>query len=410
MVGRFPPGPEAFGRVVLGPIFSEFALRLHIYLLSLHEPQNTTLLFCARGGMRLRLVYEAFLRAANLQCPVSYSDFMVSRLVAARTALACNAPEAYEELAREFRGDRLNSVVRALADVALPLGEAGEAIFQWEALSDLLTEKSPRGCSFREHLERQNQLFEMHVRSRCGSRDRAVLCDTGLYGSTLRLLQAGCKNYDWSCVLFARSNYKGFSEAHFSATTGLCVEVNGYTPIEPRTSVLRYWHLIESVLEPELPSVVRFLPDGDKIRANLETAGWEERLEPQPGELFSGAMAYIEALPHERAAEQIYDDAPLAWKRLHRAIVWPSPNDHETLLVQERSRDFGRSEAVPVIRQEDGRAGLRHIKSSLWREGAIVERFPVSRWIWLGAVQAAYLYRAALAPAKPHPSTQFTRR
>lgn len=393
---------EAFGRAVLGPVFGEFAVRLHLLLLGLEQPADTKLLFCARGGLRLRLIYDAYLQAAGLEAPVGYGDLMISRLIAARTALEQGADEAYEELDREFRGDRLGRVVRALTQREdIPIDDP-DAAFTPLALGELFLGTSDAARAVREEVAEQNRLFDQHLGACAGSAQRILLCDSGLYGSTVRLLRLGRPDYDWTCALFARSNYKGFSESHFGVTVGLCVESNGFDPTERRTAVLRYWQLIESCLEPDLPSVVRFVRGADgEARANLVTPGWERKLEGQPGELFAGVMAYLRSLPHDRAGEQIYADAPAAWRRLYDAIVWPGPREREVLSIGRRSRDFGRTETVAAVTAPKGmRAGLDDIKRSLWREGAVAEHFPVSRPLWLGGLHAAHLGRGALAYAR----------
>jgi hypothetical protein len=392
---------EAFGRAVLGPVFGEFAVRLHLFLLGLEAPDETRLLFCARGGLRLRLIYEAFLEAADLACPLAFGDLMVSRLVAARTALARGSAEAYEELGREFQGDSLGRTVRALAQQDLLNGADAEAPFTPQALARLLAANNAAGRAFRAELAEQNRLFDAHLAAVAGPARRVLICDTGLYGSTVRLLRAGRPERDWTCALFARSNYKGFSESHFAQTAGLCVESNGYRATEPRTGVLRYWHLIESSLEPRLPSVVKFTDAGGEARANLVTPGWQAALPGRPGELFAGVMAYLAALPRGRAVERIYADAAPAWRRLHDAIVWPRARERAILAAGERSRDFGREERVAVIAGSDLRASLRDIRGSLWREGAVVGHFPTSRRLWLGALQAAHLGRGVVAAARP---------
>jgi hypothetical protein len=395
---------EAFGRTVLGPVFAEFALRLHLLLLALERPDDTCLLFCARGGLRLRLVYQTFLRASGLECPVGFADLMVSRLVAARTALARGSADAYAELGREFRDDTLGGVLRALTQREQLSGEGLDAPFTPKVLAGFLDEGGPLARSVLADLAVQNRLFADHLAACAGPARRVVLADTGLYGSTLRLLQAGRPDYDWSCALFARSNYKGFSESHFPLTFGLCVESNGYAPGEPRTGVLRYWQLIESLLEPELPSVVRFAAVDGEARANLVTPGWEEKLPGRPGELFGGVIAYLADLPRGRAAEQIYADAPAAWRRLHDAIVWPTPEHRRILAIGRRSRDFGRLEAMETPAVGRGRGGVRELRASAWREGAVVERFPASRWLWLAALQSAHIGRRALAGVRRRPS------
>lgn len=390
---------QAFGRSVLGPIFAEFALRLHMYLLAVDEPSSARLLFCARGGLRLRRIYEAFLEASGLSSPVAFGDLMVSRLIAARSAVASGASgasDAYQELAREFQGESLGAVVEAFAQMRLAIGDRGSAPFQPDALAALLAEKTPESEALRDRLAAQNRLFAAHLNGLRGDAGRLILCDTGLYGSTLRLLRAGSPDLAWSCVLFARSNYKGFDESHFAVTTGLSVEANAYSALYPRTAVLRYWHLIESALEPDLPSVTSFdLVDGSP-RANLETPGWQDKVNGAAGDLFAGIIAYIEALPGAAAAETIYRDAPGAWVRLHRSIVWPTAGDVETMLVGGRSRDYGRRSEVEVIVRPGLRGGWKDVRQSLWREGYLTRAFPRTRLGWLGAIQGAHLGRTAM--------------
>lgn len=395
---------EAFGHDVLGPVFGELALRLHLFLLADEGPEDACLLFCARGGLRLRLVYEAFLQAAKLSRPIEYADLMVSRLVAARTALLTGSPAAYEELDREFAGDSLGDVVRALTQRDLARDGRPDEPFTPQALARLLAEGGSCGRRLRAEIATQNRLFQQHLAVVSGGARRLILCDTGLYGSTVRLLRAGLPDRDWRCLLFARCNYKGFSESHFPVTVGLSVEAPGYQPFAPQTAVLRHWHLIESCLEPALPSVVEFSEAGGIARANLERPGWQVEVEGQAGELFAGVMSYVRALPGRGAAEQIYADAPAAWRRLHDAIVWPSPRDRRILGLGDRSRDFGRNDTVKDVVRPGLRARVRGIKDSLWREGAVVDGFPTSRGLWLAALQAAHLARGALAMTRPRPT------
>ena len=61
-----PVTSESFGRAVLGPIFAEFCLRLWSIGALLTEPGRAALLFCARGGLRMHLAYEAFLSSSCL--------------------------------------------------------------------------------------------------------------------------------------------------------------------------------------------------------------------------------------------------------------------------------------------------------------------------------------------------------
>src|ERR1700722_9364808 len=112
--GRSRADAAAFGKAAFGPIFAEFALRLWLFLQSLEEPDDTCILFCARGGLRLQFVFDRFLRRTGLVCPVTANPLMVSRLIAARPALLRGGAAALDELEREFHG-------RSMADAAAAL-------------------------------------------------------------------------------------------------------------------------------------------------------------------------------------------------------------------------------------------------------------------------------------------------
>ncbi|PMZ82166.1 hypothetical protein, partial [Pseudomonas sp. FW215-T2] len=78
-------------------------------------PDRTVLLFCARGGLRLQLVYARFLRQTGLPQNLPHASLMVSRLVAARTAFDPPSPGVLSELGREFSGRSMSEIAAALA-------------------------------------------------------------------------------------------------------------------------------------------------------------------------------------------------------------------------------------------------------------------------------------------------------
>jgi hypothetical protein len=255
-----------------------------------------------------------------------------------------------------------------------------------QGFKDLLA--SDDALQARQQIEAQVALFRRHCAERSQGRTRIVLCDTGLFGSTLQLLMDGMPGFSWSAVMIARTNYKGLPTPHFPRTIGLSVEADRYCPWRARTSVLRYWHLVESVLEPNLPSVTRFVEQDGSPRSNLEIDGWERRIEPEVDSLFGGALDYIDKLS-PGCAPQIIQDAAHAWRRLHRAIVWPRPEDGRILDVGRRSEDFGREKASFTARQWQGPiAALR--ERSMWREGEIALSARLLRTPLLAAIETAY--------------------
>ncbi|MBX9932023.1 MAG: glycosyltransferase [Methylobacterium sp.] len=398
----------AFGYVALGAILAEFASRLWQFQRFLPDPGQATLLFCARGGLRLQLVYERFLVRTALASSVQSDNLMISRLVAARLCALAPTPGLLDELGREFRDRPMSDVAAALTqrdDLELPA--VWYDLFEPQRFTRLMAETE----IVRAAVAAQNALFRSHLESRTQGRPTVILCDTGLYGSTVRLMREAMPERRWLCVQFARSNYKGYAAPHFDCTVGLSVERDVYAPWDRRTAALRFWHLIESVLEPELPSVKSFtaLPAGSPPRANLEIAGWRQHIEPSERGLFSGALAYVDGL--DRAAlPRIAADAEEAWSHLKRAVTWPNQGDVALLALQDRSRDFGRADHVAQFAGQAGRGRLPRIRDSLWREGAIVQAFPRVGRLGLALVEAAHTVRAIRAEISPARSPQSSTR
>jgi hypothetical protein len=390
------------GNEIFGPILAEFALRLWTYLGNVPQPEKARLLFCARGGLRLRLVYERFLARTALASPVSFNDLMVSRIVAARGALLKHSSAAVEEITREFQGESLMSLADALAGGAISPTIADlpdktlNALDGTNRLAALLFGSDGRLTRLGEEVQSQHARFADHLSAQSGHCSRIILCDTGLYGSTIRMLAHGVPNVSWTCALFARSNYKGFDTAHFARTCGLSVERDGYSPFDTRSAALRYWQLFEDLLEPPLPSVRRFDNVSGAMRSNLEINGWREKVSYDSHGLFTAALAYLDALPEKDFAEVIYRDADRAWRRLHDSVVWPTHDEARQLMVSERSRDFGRSETAAGLSSERGGSlgnRVASIRGSLWREGAVAINFPAMRPLILMALQSFHLLR-----------------
>jgi len=220
----------------------------------------------------------------------------------------------------------------------------------------------------------------------------AAIGAAGLFGSTLQLLKEALPDKRWSCVQFARANYKRMASPHFGEVIGIASQDDRYSPFNPRSSILRYWHLIEATLEPPLPSVRSFTRVDGVARSSLEIDGWSELIAPEPDEIFAGVLDYIGALRPADTTVRVMADVEIAFRRLHRAIVWPTRNDAGWLDFPPRSMDFGKDGHVPVIVRDGGL--LQAMRRSEWREGAIAEiASPLLRPLLLAAVEAAFAAR-----------------
>lgn len=388
--------PGTFGHRVLGPIVAEFCLRLWSLGSLMEQQDDVGFLFCARGGLRMQLVYERFLTATALSSPVRIAPLMVSRLVAMRAALMRTVEESSDDLlpaaattlSYEFPGASISEVARAITGVE-PDGTAGswDVPLTSRGLAALLGDSE--GEVIVESLTRQAGLFERHLRGALGERYHAVLVDTGLYGTTRHLLAEGFPSIDFSSALIARSYRPGYGPGP-AKTFGLSVEADGYSALRRRTAILRYWHFIEWLFEPELPSVRTFDEQAGAVRSNLEIDNWRDRIPPTPGSAFEGLMRYVDDLG-EAPGQQIVIDSDRAWDEFRRAVVWPDTDHGHALLVGTRSHDFGkdgtwsaRSWAGPV-------AALRG--STMWREGEIARSGTPLRIPLLAAIETAYALR-----------------
>ncbi|MDR6817511.1 FMN phosphatase YigB (HAD superfamily) [Neorhizobium sp. 2083] len=381
-----------FGEQIFGPIVAELCLLLWLYGQQASSSGDAVMLFCARGGLGVREAFERLQSALRLPLPLKRENILISRLVAARTAAGARNPAVLDELAREFHGASFATVAHSLGSNPYELPAEWQQTFDASRFFAMLD--TPAGQPVDRDIRVQNEYFKTHLDQIAGNAERLILCDTGLYGSTQRLLAVGLPERRFETVQFARCNYKGLSEDHFQQVAGLVVENRFYNPFKTRTVVLRYWHIIESLFEPAIPSVrtLAMRPDGTIIGnsgdvrfGSLDPAGYNP--------LLTGALRYIDNLS---SGAEILRDAEGAWLRLKQAIINPSKSDMIALGVAPRSVDFGRSELVATVAPAV-RAGMttkiRAVKCQLWREGAIAQEFPRLKPALLRALEVAHVVR-----------------
>ena len=391
-----PRDAMSFGREIFGPIVTQFCLLIWLYAHQASVTDKTALLFCARGGVGIREAFERVLDRLGIPLGLPRDNILVSRLVAARAAVMAQSGAALEELGREFRNSSFADVAQALGGRAYDLPDLWHHRFDGRALFALLSTES--GSEVRADIQEQNALFTRHFHRLIDNANRIVLCDTGLYGSTQRLLAAGFPDLAIETVQFARANYKKHGEDHFPRVAGLLVEQDIYNPFKVETCILRYWQLIESLFEPAIPSVRLFrVSDSGDIVANSGNIA-RGMLDPSVGNpLLAGALQYVDNVPGGAVA---LHDADVAWCRLKRAITRPTEADVNCLEVGFRSVDFGRSGVVLALGADQNAgllAGLKWIKEQRWREGAIVRKFTVLRPALLGSLEALHVLRGISA-------------
>jgi hypothetical protein len=82
----------------------------------------------------------------------------------------------------------------------------------------------------------------------------------------------------------------------------------------------------------------------------------------------------------------------LAWKRLHRMIVFPTCGDVAILAVGRRGLDFGADDAVTFAGEPDTtadsfRGKILAARRSMWPEGEFRKQFPRTAGFMLAAME-----------------------
>ncbi len=369
---------------LLGPVFYEFCCRL-CWCTAQEAPATDALLFMARGGLRLQYLFELFLKINRMEFGIPCFPFWSSRFFGVKMTFQENPELAVGNLVREFACADCAAVANALLPEELyPDKEAllrtlpediASAPVTREKVFALYQSRCDCSVKLREHLREQHDLGHRLLNERFGSFRNLHIVDSGWFGSTLGSLQTGCPRWHWDALYFGRWNYRGETPWYFGDVTGLMIDAVGLKGKNAIDIFLEYHHILEAVLEPELPSVEYCRGDGS---CNAMIPGWEGRIAgDDTEELWSGVKDYFASAPPAdldactRATSRVLKK----WKRLLR---YPTRDEARILEVPPRSADFGknRSTAVFDLSPVSGiRERWRQVRCSLWPAGEIAVTF-----------------------------------
>ena len=365
--------------VLLGPLFYEFCCRLY-WLSSNFENKTDALLFMSRGGLRLKYLYELFLEVNGFSDRIARFPFWISRFAAVKLIFAENPEWSVACIVREF----MHSNCRFMADALLPRTLSGKEQLLQSIPAELASSPVTRDnfftlyhgdcvCSeaLRRHFQEQRDIGMEYLTREFGEFKNLYTVDSGWFGSTLGSLQAGCRNWKWKAIYFGRWNYRNEVPWYFHDIIPLVIDADGLRGTHPADIMLEYHHLIESVLEPELPSVEYYMPDGT---CNAMIPDWQEIIAGSENEeLWQGILAYFRFCPSVVPADVVKAScgALKFWKCVLR---YPNPAEAGILEVPARSSDFGRAEKASIFLANSRlpfREYWRSVKRSLWPAGAI---------------------------------------
>jgi hypothetical protein len=391
-----PPSSYQFGYDVMGPILAECCLLLHEYLKAAVVPEDSCVLYCARGGLVIKRAMELYLNSTGQELPTCSKDFMVSRLAASRLALQINSDQVAPYLALEFEGKSCAEVATVLAGEFVP--DTGEWAKQYD-LNHLLQlmSSTQHGLNLRKSIVQQAELLREYFASHVQDKRLVHIVDTGVFGSIGYFLQLGLPDFTLNSVLLFRANYKKNIHIPLPVGTGLVCNEDRYSPWKSRSVSRLYWPLIEAFFEPDLPSVRNYRRDSsDNILSNLQVHNWQDRVCPQPSSVRAGAFDYLASL-ESSSLPKVSEVASNAWQRLRKQVIYPEKEDLELLGVSKRGLDFGFDEVVTFAEKSHPFHPMKRlaiVRESVWPEGEVRRLFPLMGGFWLTAME---LYRFVTA-------------
>ncbi|MEM7567183.1 MAG: glycosyltransferase, partial [Pseudomonadota bacterium] len=396
------------GHDLLGPVVHRWLLGLHQYL-SFFADDNTAFLHCARAGVRIDRLYRTFLEGWG-GGPVSPpgSLFWVSRVLAAKGLMRRSPDRAAAVIAREYRHEPISDLLAGLLrhhpdrlsdlDLAREEHKAHGIVFPgW------LHGPTPEAAALRDYLDACSDAFEAYLDGLLEGRRRVVLIDSGWQGTMQGLLAGAYPERDWHGLYFGRILSPEADEALADRAVGLLFQAEAYDPARPETAFVLHRHLIESLLEPNGPSVEE-VPYGpfEDVAAPLIAANRTDALGPQDA-LYAHVWRYLSNNAHLGAAEVVARHQE-AMPELARRLVAPTRSEAWALAGKDRSADFGKSLDVPVLIEPDDprfQGSDARLTHALWAGGQVALEYEGGVARDLQARAADLRSSADLEPPRP---------
>lgn len=376
-----------FGKEILGPIFYEFCFKLMAYI-NTQDPKKTIVLYQSRGGLRLRYLFNMFIKNNKINIECLQKDFFISRLAVINGCLSLDFDYVYSVLINKKRSDNIKNIISAFLERNVSSNE----LFGFNNFKEVYFSESELGVSLREHFCKQSRMFKLYFQEITENMENIILVDSGWVASTQGILMHSFSNKNFIGTYFGKWDYDSSNPWYFSSVNGLSVENNSYNFFNKRGSILHYHHLIEDILEPEISSVKKYnkyFIDA-KLSKNFEDD--KNILEKEEDFLFKGIISYFEQTQN-KSISKVYKEATLAYNKLSKKILFPKKEDVLVMAVGKRSHDFGNDGEAPVnLVKSVGfslKPKIKNIRQSLWKQGQIRIEFGffASLFLW-----AYYLY------------------
>lgn len=368
------------GHDLLGPVVQRWLLGLHQYI-SYYDDGKTTFLFCARAGVRIEKLYHLFLEGFNGQmCPAQM--LWLSRVSACKGTFKRAKQLSAAIIAREYQHVPIAELIKGIfryhpevlsrLDLTLPEYKAHGTVF-----SGWIEGPTPAAKEMRNYFSQCHTDLDAYIKQLLVGRTRAVLIDSGWQGSMQSLLAKAFPNIAWRGLYFGRSLLPGHDVSIVNHVLGVMFEGETYRPSRPETAFVRHRHIVESLLEPNGPSIEE-LPGGahDSVAKRLIELNEQEQLSKSSDALYLAVVEYLTGEGKNASITEIYARHQSAMGKLARLIVTPTREEAHALICKDRSADFGKKLVVPVLLKPNAdESADSRIRRSLWQEGQVALEF-----------------------------------
>ncbi|MGB0659663.1 MAG: glycosyltransferase family 2 protein [Mangrovicoccus sp.] len=356
----------------LGACIHYWSVQLDTHIKFIQKTRNLRPVFCTRAGKRiidfLRIIYGD-------QAAYSYDLFGISRISACKIALGGNtAISPAIDLCNSILGHKgLSETLHAL--LVHKLTNDPELIEFIDSLHGGFTEEnflSLKNSNNAQAIKITQYLQNCHDTALDtlleNGPNGALLIDSGWRGSIMDLLQQTFPSVEVEGILFGIMQAPPLSRKH-----SIVFDAEFYDPDAPETSFAIHRHLIESLFEPNAPTVeelengpLHSIAQEQLNKIKNESLGASDKL-------YVAICEYLE--DHKTDSFRMVVDA--FDESLPKIASWlstPTKEFAEILSGQPRSIDFGRKGEVPVLNfNEAGNAHGRNdrINAALWPQGQI---------------------------------------
>ena len=223
-----------------------------------------------------------------------------------------------------------------------------------------------------DYLTSTSEAFDVYWSDLVQDAEQIVLIDSGWQGTAQSLLKASYPNQALSGLYFGRILTADSDQSIVPEVIGLVFEENTYAPSRPASALTLHRHVVESLLEPNAPSV-EDIPAGEfsPLAAPFIDALRNEEIDPIKDALYSHVRAYLD--DHRTLTlSQVEARYAKAIQELAQALTCPTAAEAVALAGKDRSADFGKTYKVPVLLPEDHphhRTKSARIAASLWPSG-----------------------------------------